>query len=341
MSSSSATQRAAIPQAAATAPPPSARRTLAGWLHASHLSHLGIANTMRLARAYNRVKFRDQDRWRRELYSSQLPQLLNENGAPTRAVVEMKDGWAIDTSLSLPHLDRMLEESEKIIAERSGTRLSADSYRSYFQDVWKTEDLVNYPSFLDFVSSSQMLATVAHYLQCIPVLSTTLPTGIRFVESNALFDDKPNTPKDSQLYHIDYYTHPNIYMMVLLRDATPESGPFTFLPASVSRKAAQALGYWKRGKGYRVTDQEVYSVVDRKEAIEFCYPRGTVLFMDSSNCFHYGSRNAVKPRFQLMVGYGGVVRSDFSELLLPPKVYPIYPGDSRLRRMLLNKHLLE
>jgi hypothetical protein len=43
-----------------------------------------------------------------------------------------------------------------------------------------------------------------------------------------------------------------------------------------------------------------------KDAIEFCYPRGTVLFIDSSACFHYGSRNSIKPRFQLMLGYAGV-----------------------------------
>lgn len=211
---------------------------------------------MRLAHAYNRIKFYRQDRWRRSMYRNELPALLQENGAPTRPTLQLGDGWVIDTSMSLPHLDRMLEESEKIIAERSGARLSGDSYRSYFQDVWKTEDLVEYPSFLDFVTSSDVLATVADHLQCIPTLSPTLPSGIRFVESNAAFDDQPGNPKDSQLFHIDYYSRPNIYMMVLLRDATPEHGPFTFLPRSVSKRASEALGHWRRGKGYRVSDHE-------------------------------------------------------------------------------------
>jgi hypothetical protein len=252
----------------------------------------------------------------------------------------MKDGWAVDTSLSLPHLGRVLEDSEEIIAERSGARRSRDSYRSYFQDVWKTEDFERYPSVLDFITSSDMLATVADHLKCIPALSTTLPPGVRFVESNAAFDDDPDHPKDSQLYHIDYYSCPNVYVIVLLRDVTPEHGPWTFLPGAVSRKTSKALGYWRRGKGYRVSDQEVYSVTDRKEAIEFCYPRGTVLFIDSSACFHYGSRNSIKPRFQLMIGYGGVCRTDFSETILPSKVYPTGPTDSRLRRMTLNKNIL-
>ena len=340
MPNATGTSSAALPLAAASPDRHSLSRTLAGWLQASHMSHLGIANTMRLARVTNRIRFLRQDRWRRESYRSELTALLEENGAATRPAIQLNDGFAIDTSLSLPHLGRVLEDSDKIIAERSGARLSADPYRSYFQDVWKTEDLEKYPSVLDFATSSDLLAAVSDYLKCIPALSTTLPPGIRFVESNAAFDDQPGNPKDSQLFHIDYYSLPNVYVIVLLRDVTPEHGPWTFLPRSVSQKAAKALGYWGRRRGYRVSDQDVYSAADRKDVIEFCYPRGTVLFIDSSACFHYGSRNSIKPRFQLMLSYTGACRTDFSEAILPPKVYPLRAADSRLRKMVLNKTML-
>jgi hypothetical protein len=89
-----------------------------------------------------------------------------------------------------------------------------------------------------------------------------------------------------------------------------------------------------------VSDEEVYSVVDRREAIEFSYPRGTVLFIESSGCFHYGSRNSVKPRFQLMYGYTGACRTDFTELFMKPKVFPTRETDSRLRKMLLDKNTI-
>ena len=96
------------------------------------MSRLGIANTMRLAHLYNQLQFGHQDRWRRTLYQTQLGTLLEENGGLSRPSIEMKDGWAIDTSMSLPHLDRVLEDSDKIIAERSGEwRSSKGAYRSY------------------------------------------------------------------------------------------------------------------------------------------------------------------------------------------------------------------
>jgi hypothetical protein len=71
-------------------------------------SRLGIANTMRLARAYNGFKFRRHVKLRKELHKTQLLALLEENGLLTRSPIQMPDGWALDTSMSLPHLDRAL-----------------------------------------------------------------------------------------------------------------------------------------------------------------------------------------------------------------------------------------
>lgn len=311
-------------------------------LHRNHMEHLGIENTMRLALASNRQRLARQDAWRHRLYRERFDELLLENGPLSRPVIEMKDGWAIDDSLSLPHLDRVLEASEKIIAERAGKRLTPEgAYRSYFQDVWdRAKDPLDHPEFLDFSTSSDLIAPVAHYLGCIPALSTTLPSGIRFVESNAAFDDQPDAPHDSQLYHIDYYSLPNVYVLVLLRDTGRDHGPWTFLPRSTSQRVREALGYWEPGRDYRLSDEEVFSVARPDEVIEFTGKKGTVLFIESSGCLHFGSRNSIKPRFQLMIGYTGACRTDFSESFMPPIRYPLNQEDTLLRKMLLETNLL-
>lgn len=304
------------------------------------MRRLGISDTMRLAYSYNQAKSGRLDAWRRSLFELEFSSLVDENGPFTRPPLEMHDGWAIDSSMSLPHLDRVLEDSEKIIAQRRGVRKSTQgTYRSYFQDLWQPEDALAFPSFIDFATSSDLLATVGRYLKCIPVLTTTLPSGIRFVESNAEFDDQPDTPHDSQLYHIDYYSLPNVYVLVLLRDTTLRNGPWTFVPKGISQAASRALGYWQRGKGYRVSDEELYSVVNRSDVIEFGYPRGTVLFIESSGCFHYGSRASMEPRFQLMYGFSGVCRTDFSEVFMTPKQLPVGDGASFLRKLVLDGRL--
>lgn len=315
--------------------------SVAEWLSHGHMERLGIANTMSLAHAYNLRRFAREDAWRRRLYREQLHDLLENNDPLTQPPVDLYDGWAIDTSMTLPHLDRVLADADRIISERAGNPLKArGSYRSYFQILSTPQDATTCPSLLDFATSSDMLAIVSHYLQCIPVLSTTLPPGIRLVESNQAFDAEPERPKDSQLFHIDYYSLPNLYVILLLHDTTLEHGPWTFLPRAVSQRIRRELGYWEQGRPYRLTDDEIYAVVNRDEVIPFTYPRGTVLFIESSGCFHYGSRNSIKPRFQLMYGFSGVCRTDFSELIMEPDVYPVRESDSLLRKLVLDKHLL-
>jgi hypothetical protein len=313
-------------------------KPVAEFLHHDHMRRLGISNGMRMAHAVNGVRFRRQDAYRRAQYRDHFDELLQENGAPARPLIEMHDGWAIDTSMSLPYLDQVLVEADQIIAERGGIRLTAPgTYRSFFQDVWKDEDCERFPGIVNFATSSDVVGVVCNYLRSVPVLSTTIPPGIRVVESNADYDETPDVLKDSQLYHIDYYSLPNVYVLVLLRDTTYDMGPWSFLPRSVTDRIRRPLKYWKRGTSYRLDDSEVYAVADKDDMIELSYPRGTVLFIESSGCFHFGSRNSVKPRFQLMLGYSTVVRTDFSELFMKARAFPRRETDSRLRKMLFDK----
>jgi hypothetical protein len=316
-------------------------RPMAEQLQGNHMARLGIRRTMRVAHFYNRIKYRREDNWRSRLYRRQLDELLAENGPLSRPKIKIRDGWAIDDSMSLPHLQQILEDSEEIFAEREGARTSEKGgYRSHFQDLWRPlDDSKKYPAFLDFATCSDVLASVIDYIGTIPVLTNNVPSGIRVVESNAAFDDKPGQLHDSQLYHIDYYSLPNVYVLVLLRDTTSENGPWTFLPRSVTERVSSKLHYWTKEHGYRLTDDQVYSVAKRDEVIEFTGKRGTVLFIESSGCMHFGSRNCVKPRFQLMLGYSGICRTDFHETFAHWQNYAVRPEDSRLRKMVLMKNL--
>lgn len=110
-----------------------ALKPLAKKLHQDHMKTLVIASTMRLSRHYNRATLGRFDRFRRAQFRDNFTALLEENGVPTMPLIELKDGYAIDTSMSLPHLPALLEQSAQIIRERSGVRRSqSDAYRSYF-----------------------------------------------------------------------------------------------------------------------------------------------------------------------------------------------------------------
>ena len=97
-------------------------RRMAASLEREHNQRLGIRNTMRLARAYNRLKNLRYRQFRQGLYRHHLAALLEENGRVRNPASKIEDGWALDTSKSLPHLDRLLDASQEIIQERSGVK---------------------------------------------------------------------------------------------------------------------------------------------------------------------------------------------------------------------------
>ena len=299
------------------------------------MERLGINNLKRAARIYNRAHFGALQKQREAILKS------GESAAPIEPKIKMRDGWAIDESKTLPHLDQLLEEAEPIIAERGGL-LDAISKRAFMRDLLMDGDFKRCPSFLNFILSDEVLATVADYLGFAPVLSDLVPPGVRFAESNAAMDPKAGSPpRQSQLYHLDFHDMPLVYVIVLLRDVTIDSGPFTFFGEAASQKAAKATRYGARTRPFRVSDEEMYAAADKKDEHQFMYPRGTVLFIDSSRCFHFGSRNAIVPRYQMMYAFVSACRTDFSEKFMTRREYPMSESDSLLRRYALNSRYSE
>lgn len=300
------------------------------------MERLGVRNLCRAARFYNTLRDGSLLRYRKRQYREHFDELIRENGPLQTTPAVMKDGWAFETSMKLPHLDALLTEAEQYIAER-GMGQKGRPGREFIRDILRQEDLPRFPSFLNFVLSSDVLTTVSNYLGFVPRLSHTVPPGVRFVESSIDGQEQPGIYQHSQLHHLDLHDNPLVYVIVLLRDVTPQSGPFTFLSASTSARAVKALGYMKRNRKYRVPDEVIYSVVSREEEKVMTYPRGTVLFLDTSRCFHFGSRDATIPRYQMMYTFVSPRRTDFTESFLKPRVFPVQETDSKLRKMALLK----
>lgn len=314
---------------------------------------LGTRQTMRVARVFNRLKNNPQRRFRQSIYETCLAEFLAENGPVKHEPPEIVDGWALDRSQRYTGLDRLLADAQQIISERGGVNRGGGE-RSFFQQILTDEHIARFPSILDFATSSEVLLPIIRYMKLIPVLSVSKPLGVRLNESDVRFAPSSNGAyQESQLFHRDFHDAPMVYCIVTLREVTLRCGPFSILPASESQKATAALKYGARGSAYRITDDQMYAVADRSRLVEQIAPPGTILFVDSSACFHYGSRDAQDPRYLMMYAYVSVCRSDFGDLLRresPTPVlddsartrrtaYPVRPGDSRLRRLLLDRHV--
>ena len=302
---------------------------------------LGIAQSRRLAKFCNGIRYRGAQRCAVNAYQIHREELFHENdpdfsGRPRN---NMQDGWAIDRTGEFAHLAETLAEADRLIADRGGvdrrgTPLAQTDFLFHMNDI---ADLYDYPGLLQLPTSSEVLATVSEYMGMIPVLSLTRPKGVRLFESTDRFNENA-TFRASQLFHRDIHDMPLVYVIVLVRDITEKNGPWCFLPATVSEKASRDLKYQRRGQPYRVSDERMYQIVDPSSRIDFTGKRGDVLFLDSSRCFHYGSRRAVRPGYRLMYAFTTHCRADFTQMLFRWE-YPISPQDSRLRKMVLGRHV--
>src|SRR5262245_30230376 len=96
------------------------------WLSERTMTRYGIRNLMRFAKTYNQWRYRRRARRHQQAFDTEFDALLREHGgavtSPPRVVME--DGWAIDTSQSLPGLGRLLDEAGEVVRERGGKKHS-------------------------------------------------------------------------------------------------------------------------------------------------------------------------------------------------------------------------
>ena len=298
---------------------------------------LGIERTRKLAKFYNGIRYGHIQRRAIDTFHNEFAELLSENesgftGEPRN---KMQDGWAIDRSGNFPGIEETLQTVDALVSsrggvDRRGTSLAQSDWLFHLNDI---NELDNFPGLLTFPTSSEVISTIANYMGLVPTFALDLPKAVRVFESTNRFNPSKEYGQ-AQLYHLDIHDCPMVYVILLARDCTPENGPWNFLPKSTSDRALEALNYQKRGEPYRVTDERMYQVIDQAERIEFTGKRGDVLFLDSSKCFHYGSRDAVEPGYRVMYAFTTHCRSDF-RLMLHKQKFPIQHDDAKLKRLVL------
>jgi hypothetical protein len=311
--------------------------SLARLLERGDMELLGISRTSRIGRRYNGRRYRSCLKQRVASVESHLEMLAAARG--TTEGLRPGDGYLVDSSHSLPHLNEVIADMETVIAERGGQRWE-DVRKIFLQNILAPGDHLRYGSLLDFVTSPEVLEPVTRLAGFVPHLSVALPRGVRLLESSTDHDPTPELWRLSQLWHIDYHATPTIYVIVAVRDIGPDDGPLHFLGAEASRRVAKVLDYGARNSPYRVTDERIEALVDPEEVHRFTAPAGTVLFLDSSRCFHFGSRNPRSRRYHLQYAYVSPVRNDFGDLLRGGLEYPIAPSDPPYRRLALDRNYL-
>jgi hypothetical protein len=144
--------------------------------------------------------------------------------------------------------------------------------------------------FREFGLHPQVIATASKYLGTIPIL-----TGVTLLVSPHV----PGNMAESQLFHCDYEDVRQVKVFVGCTDISAASGPLTAIPAAASRAIRGRNRYRFGDANYRLADEAVTD----EPRVAFCGPAGTAVFIDTSQCFHLGSRVAAEEPPRVVVQF--------------------------------------
>lgn len=182
--------------------------------------------------------------------------------------------------------------------------------------------------YLRFVLDETVVAPVAEYLGMVPVLHA-IDLWYSFHRADA--------PVRSQRWHLDSGDTTQIKVWIHCSDVGLDSGPLTVIDAATSDNIAHEIAY-DFGDGHRVEDERVEELAGAA-VTSLEGPAGTVHFVDTSRCFHMGSRVAATgtPRRVFVAQYLTPYAFRFrpSHLEKAPYRTLVHSGSSELERLLL------
>jgi hypothetical protein len=207
------------------------------------------------------------------------------------------EGYALLAPGSLPGSDeiialsrRLFEEKQRKVDAAAGpdSALHAKKW-AFLRSVLTNQDLAAHPELVDFALSDGLLKLVTNYLGTVPHLNR-----IDLLYSVSHGGDEAVS---SQMYHFDPEGMRQAKLFLNLRDTGPDEGPFTFIPASDSRRITRAVKQQRASDSdmamARFLDRELAEVGGLDNAISVEGPTGSAVLVDTSRCLHCGSR--VKP----------------------------------------------
>lgn len=134
---------------------------------------------------------------------------------------------------------------------------------------------------VQFGLREDILSAVTNYLGVAPVIEHIDIWLSIFYGSDELIN--------SQQWHCDSIDTAQIKIFLYSNDVGPDSGPLTLLSAEASKRVRDAIDYKYIGES-RVPDEEIDKLVGPDDIHPITGPAGTCVFVDTSRCFHYGSR---------------------------------------------------
>jgi hypothetical protein len=214
--------------------------------------------------------------------------------SPNGLAIPHDEGFLVQHAGSFSEIPAIVDDARAALVryDQSGPP-EGNNRKRFLLNVLDSRTLTVESAVVRFALRTDVLAAVATYLGVVPFLGT-----ISVFHS----DTVEGVPTSSQLHHCDGDDVTQVKIFIYCSDVDQRSGPLTILGAAKSDRVRRATGYHFR---QRLTDTQVQDVVGVGSETAILGPAGTLVFVDTSRCFHFGSRveRDAPPRLVTMIQY--------------------------------------
>jgi hypothetical protein len=195
-----------------------------------------------------------------------------------------------DKVAGLPELVAQVREfADAKIAGLDRAKIEASarqgSVKPFYFNILDRDDVNRIDRLMPFAVSPPVLSVLAEYYGILPELSHVAV----FYSGFAKPFEPDSKPLGTQCLHWDNHDRRHVKMFTYLSDVGPDDGPLTILPADKS--------WWLRRRTGRVfgtsplrDDAELFRYFGKDDLVPLTGPAGTVAFVDTTKCLHFGSR---------------------------------------------------
>ena len=234
---------------------------------------------------------------------------------PAAFTVPRDKGFLVLPPGTFPEVNEIVTAAHHALEETDMQARIDAGHKPFLVSLLKSADITLDSPYMRLALRPEIVRAASEYLGVLPILEY-----VNVLCSNHVAE----APAKSQLLHCDSDDTTQLKIFVLCTEVDAASGPLTVLAADQSARLRDAVGY---RHNRRVTDETLTRVLGSQPDLkEMVGAPGTLCCVDTSRCFHYGSRIQNPPGRRLVVMLQYVTPWAF---ILPPR----FSDATRFRRL--------
>lgn len=202
-------------------------------------------------------------------------------------------GFRIFDPGTFPETDAVVRRGQELLSALAPTAAS-DPNKDFFASIVDESEFTSDHPLVQLALRPDILDAVTRYLGCVPLLRDVMYRWSPSIEHTTL--------RSSQLFHCDGEDTRQVKIFVLCSAVGQENGPLQIVDAETSARLRRLTNYAFRA---RLPDERAVEALGHVPLTPVLGTPGTLCLVDTSRCFHYGSRveRAAAPRLVANIQY--------------------------------------